>query len=155
MGELGNKYYLLAKNPGRKRKIKDPKEIEDGIKEYIDVCLSNPWHKYEAIKSGDRAGELIAIPQTSTMSKHGFAIFMGVSEWRIIEDLKNVSDEFSQVVTWAQEVIFQFQLEGAMANALNSNIVARHNGISDKKEVKGEYEGHISIFESIKPAPND
>ena len=63
----------------------------------------------------------------------GLCIFLDISQdtW---EDYKKRED-FIGITTRVEGIIYSQKLEGAAADLLNSNIIARELGLSDKKEL--------------------
>lgn len=91
------------------------------------------------------------------MTIQGLCLFLDISEvtwrdWRTKED-------FSFIVSQIERVIYQQKLTGAAADLLNSNIIARELGLSDKKETKAtialedlpdvELESRIQALENL------
>jgi hypothetical protein len=51
------------------------------------------------------------------------------NEWRN-------QDDYSEVITRAEEVIYSQKFAGAAADLLNANIIARDLGLTDRREVR-------------------
>jgi hypothetical protein len=96
--------------------------------------------RYEAIKSGERAGEVIEIKLPKVFTIASFCLYCGVSERAFYQWLQDenetIDKELLQFVTCIQDEIKDHQLSGATNNIYNSNIVARMNGLSDKQQIE-------------------
>ena len=68
------------------------------------------------------------------MTVAALCMFIGVVHDTWIEWRKNRAD-FSEVIAWAESVIYRQKFEGASADLLNANIIARDLGLADKKEL--------------------
>lgn len=118
------------------RKKYTSEEWEQKLKEYFEFMKTQTWTKYEAIKSGDRAGELIAIPTQTPMTRHNLCIFAGISE----ETLRNYAsnkegyENHFEVTIHALQIIDNNQIEGALVGTYNNNLVARLQGIKEQTD---------------------
>jgi hypothetical protein len=96
--------------------------------------------RYEAIKSGERAGEVIEVKLPKVLTIASFCLYIGVSERAFYQWLQDenetIDKELLQFISCVQDEIKDHQLSGATNNIYNSNIVARMNGLTDKQEVK-------------------
>jgi hypothetical protein len=96
--------------------------------------------RYEAIKSGERAGEVIEVKLPKVLTIASFCLYIGTNEksfyqW-LHEDSENIDKELSKFISCVQDEIKDHQLSGATNNIYNSNIVARMNGLSDKQQIE-------------------
>lgn len=114
----------------------NPQEWELKLKEYFEFMSTQTWTRHEAIKSGDRAGELIEIPIRTPLTRHNLCIFAEISE----ETLRNYAsnkpgyEDHFEVTTQALKYIDNNQIEGALVGAYNSNLVARIQGIKENTD---------------------
>lgn len=128
-----------------------PEVWEQKLKEYFEFMKTQTWIKYEAIKSGDRAGELIPIPTNTPMTRKNLCIFAEISE----ETLRNYAsnkegyENHFEVTTHALNIIDNNQIEGAIVGVYNANIVARINGIKEQTDhtTNGNDINQIQIFQ--------
>lgn len=131
---IGNKFWLKRSKHGRNTIIKDAKTLEEAANEYFQQCIDNPVIQID-YKGGRNGVERVEIPHPKVFQKGEFARFCGVSEWRLIEDLKEKGEDFSQIITYIEGIIRDQKFTYATVGMFNSNIVARDLGLSDKKEV--------------------
>jgi hypothetical protein len=68
------------------------------------------------------------------MTAAALCMFIGVQQQTWIE-WKTTRPDLSQVSAWAESVIYRQKFEGASADLLNANIIARDLGLADKKEL--------------------
>lgn len=145
----GNSFWKLRTKHGRDRVIQDYVKLREDIEEYFCWCDENPILitelfnvKGEGIVEHDK-------PVRRPFQKEALANALGLSEWRYIADLKNVSDDFSQVIMWAERTIYSQKFEGATVGQFNSNIIARDLGLVDKRE--DSLKANINLVDKLFP----
>lgn len=128
-----NEFYKRRQKDGRELIYKTPDLLLNEAYKYFDWCNKNPVKKNEAIKSGPTAGKIIQIPTQRPYTIQQLCVYIGIS----LNTFKNYEtrDNFLTVTTHIREIIQANQLEGAMVEAYNHNIVARLLGLSEKKDV--------------------
>lgn len=82
------------------------------------------------------SGKLMDLPKMRAMTIQGLCNFLqiGTSTW---SDYKKKKD-FSDIITRVEGIIYQQKLEGAAADMLNPNIIARELGLAEKQNHSGE-----------------
>ena len=68
------------------------------------------------------------------MTIGALCMFLDVTHKQWIEWRKDRAD-LSEVMAWAENVIYRQKFEGASADMLNPNIIARDLGLADKKDL--------------------
>lgn len=138
----GNKFWQQRSKHGRDKLFATPKLMWEAATEYFDWCDENPWLKYEAIKSGDMCGKLVAIPTPIPYTIEGLCGYLGCNkgyfndfENALIGKTDDISKDFSVIVTRIREKIYQQKFTGATVGAFNSSIIARDLGLTDKQDV--------------------
>lgn len=149
--EKGNKLWQKRAKHGRDKIFSTADDLWNAAVEYFKYCDDNPWIKYEAIKSGEMAGELIQIPVSRPYTLTALCIFLGVNT-KYFSDfkkaLKENESDFSEVVSRIEETIYSQKFEGATVGAFNANIIARDLGLVDKQETKNETKlEQVTIFQ--------
>lgn len=129
----GNEFWKARTKHGRDRIIQDPDILAKAADDYFRWCEEHPIEKMD-FKGKDAERVVYEIPRP--FKKGEFARFCHLSEWRLIEDLKIVSKDFSQIITHIEGVIADQKYENAVAGLYNPNIVARDLGLTDKQEHK-------------------
>jgi hypothetical protein len=128
---IGNKFWELRLSHGRDHAIETPEELWDNFVEYAEWIEQNPL--IETDFRGKDAVE-VQIPKMRPMTKEGFALACGLSEWRVISEWKDRKG-FSQIITRIERHIYDQKLVGAACGFFNANIIARDLGLTDKKEI--------------------
>lgn len=129
---VGNKFWMLRSKHGRDRIIKDPEALWESACEYFQYCIDNPLIEID-YKGKD--AERVELPHTRPFTKQGLLIFCDISEWRLIEDLKGVSNDFSQIVTRIEQIIYEHKFAGAATGFYNPSIIAQDLGLNVQKVV--------------------
>lgn len=129
----GNNYWNARSKHGRDRIIQSHETLNEVANEYFTWCEDNPIIEVDYKSAG---GELqkIELPHPRVFKKEEFARFCGVSEWRIINNLRPVSDDFNQVITRVEQIIRDQKYTYATVGMFNANIIARDLGLTDKRE---------------------
>ena len=139
----GNQYWKKRSKHGRDRVISDPVTLSEASDEYFQWCLDNP-----VIEIDFRGKDLtrIEIPHPRVFKKEELSRFCGLAQWRSIEELRPISDDFSQVITYIENIIKDQKYTYAVVGMFNSNIVSRDLGLVDNKGVDHTTNGNdISI----------
>lgn len=131
----GNRFWEARSSHGRNPKFETADALEDAISQYFEWNESNPLYKVQLVTfQGSAVHEEVA--QMRAMTIGAMCMFIGVSQETWNEWRKSRSD-FSAIMGWAETVIYRQKFEGASADLLNANIIARDLGLADKKEVTG------------------
>ncbi|MGH2622076.1 MAG: terminase small subunit, partial [Sphingobacterium sp.] len=99
--------------------------------------------KSDAIRGGERAGEIIYIPVTRPYTEVGFCAFHNLGE-KYLSELSNTlakhedseAKQLSNILTRARAKCYEQKYSGAAAGVYNANIIARTLGLVDKTESK-------------------
>ena len=136
----GNQFWKLAQNAGRPKLFETPEALWKAACDYFDWCDKNPWHRHEAVKSGDMVGTTVEVPVGRPYTLSGFALFIGASEsyWREFRKAKH--KEFLSIIEAIETAIYTQKFEGAAVGAFNANIIARDLGLKEHTDMttKGE-----------------
>lgn len=128
-----NSFWKLRLKHGRNHKIETAKEIEDNFEEYCQWVEKNPL--MEVDYRGKDAIE-VKIPKMRAMTKEHFAICCGLSGWEVLEAYKKRGEDFLEIITRIEKIIYYQKFTGAAAGFLNSSIIAKDLGMIDKKEME-------------------
>ena len=142
---LGNQFWKARSSHGRKPIFSSPEQLWEACCEYFDWVEANPlWeiksYQYQGVPVQDQ------IPKMRAMTETGLCIFLDISTstWH---EYKN-QDDFSSVTTRICEIIRDQKFQGAAAEFLNPNIIARDLGLADKKEETGSLIIHLGGADS-------
>ena len=132
----GNKFAVG--NKGTEKKF-TPQQWSDIIEEYFNYCDNNPLFKNEALKSGDRAGEIIRIPAARPYLIEGLCNYANIHPQTFYNYLeKEGYEDYFEITARARNRIFQQNIENGYIGAYDSNLVSRKLGLADKKELRAE-----------------
>jgi hypothetical protein len=153
----GNQFWKARSSHGRSPIFATPDDLWTAATEYFEWVEANPlWEAKPFAFQGVVTVESIAKMRAMTLA--GLCIFLDIarSTWNEYRD----NEDFSAVASRVEEIIRTQKFEGASADLLNANIIARDLGLADKSELTGANGGPIktdSRFEIIlvPPAPDD
>lgn len=130
----GNQFWKLRENHGRELEYQTEEELRTEVMGYFEWCENNPWFKNEAIKSGEKVGDIVKVPTARPFTITGLCIYLGISlkTWKAYCK----REDFVHITTYAEEIIYTQKFEGAAVGAFNANIIARDLGLADKAETR-------------------
>ena len=138
----GNQFWRRREVSGRTPLYTDPEKLWQDCLEYFEWCDANPL-QYDKIMSA--GGDVVNATgyKLRAYTIDGLCLRLDIDrstwkEWRKRKDI-------SAVVARADATIRSQQIEGATAELLNPNIVARLNGLSERQEVTGKDGGPIEM----------
>jgi hypothetical protein len=142
----GNQFWKARSSHGRDPIFKEPKDLWEACVEYFEWVEENPlWENKATQYQGVQVDLPVAKMRAMTIA--GLCLFLDICE-KTWSNYRNRED-FLQVVTRAERVIYTQKFSGAAAELLNPNIIARDLGLSDKNELTGK-DGQSLIPEVIK-----
>lgn len=138
--KAGNRSWEARSTHGRKPIFESPEQLWDACVQYFEWNEANPlWETKSYMYQGEPVQD--QIPKMRAMTIAGLCIYLDISR-QTWEDYKKRPD-FIEVTTRADEVIRRQKFEGAAAEFLNANIIARDLGLADKSELTGKDGGAI------------
>jgi hypothetical protein len=144
----GNQFWKLADNAGRPRSYM-PDTLWQVAQDYFEWCEENPWNKMEAIKGGDNAGMLIAVPTSRPFTLSGLCVFAGIAVNTF--DVYSNTQEYKEVTTRIREICYTQKFEGAAVGAFNANIIARDLGLKDSQDFSSDGKPIQGFIVNVKP----
>lgn len=128
----GNQFWKARSSHGRKPVFADPEQLRDACAEYFEWVEENPlWEDKLVTFQGAATHEPVAKMRAMTIG--GLCIFLDIDRTTWLEYGKK--EGFSNVIREVDEVIRTQKFEGASADLLNANIIARDLGLADKTEL--------------------
>ena len=128
----GNEFWKARSSHGRHPKFKTTEELEDACLQYFEWNRDNPLYE---IKAYPYKGTVVkeALPKKRAMSLSALLRFIDISheQWRLWR--KGDRPDLIGVIQWAERAIYDQKFEGAAADMLNSNIIARDLGLTEKQ----------------------
>lgn len=138
----GNKFWQQRSKHGRDKLFATPELMWEAATEYFNWCDTNPWIKFEPIKSGDMCGQLVEIPTAIPYTMEGLCGYLDCNkayfsqfEAAIADKEDDISKDFSKVITRIRETLYQQKFTGASVGAFNASIIARDLGLTDKQDL--------------------
>lgn len=121
-----------------------PDELLRKAQEYFDTYERLPLREYKVFGTGLEA----KIPKLRAMTIKSFLVFacLSTSTW---DDYRK-DKRYSEVTKVIETIIWQQKFEGAAADLLNQNIIARDLGLIDKSALTDE-EGKVIKINYIVP----
>ncbi len=144
---VGNKFWTARSSHGRNPIFATPDDLWAACVEYFDWVEANPLYEAKPFAyQGDVKIENVAKMRAMTIS--GLCIFLDIGRqtWQAYTE----RDDFRDITTRVEEIIRTQKFEGASAELLNANIIARELGLADKSELSGAGGGpvrFVTIYE--------
>lgn len=126
-----NQFWKLRSKHGRDKIFQSPEILMEAALEYFEITSKRQWIKKDF--KGKDAVE-VDIPTSPPFTIHGLLIFLDIDDntWYRYKG----REEFRDVVTRIEKIIYVQKFEGATVGAYSPNIIARDLGLVDKKEQK-------------------
>ena len=130
---LGNQFWKARAKHGRDKIFSTPKCLWDACVEYFQWVEDNPLLEQKIFHTNGQITK-DTVSKMRAMTLTGLRLFLGIDAqtWLNYKEL----DDFIEVITRAEEIIYEQKFTGAAADMLNPNIIARDLGLADKQEVK-------------------
>nr|WP_304655018.1 DNA-packaging protein [Neorhizobium galegae] len=140
----GNKFWMARSSHGDKPMFASPDILWNASIEYFAWVEANPLWEMKAFASG---GKVVTrqLPKMRAMTISGLCIFLDIA--RRTWDGYRAREDFVPVVTRVEEIISAQKFEGAAADLLNANIIARDLGLRDKQDV--DLSGKVTLVPQI------
>lgn len=129
----GNQFWKARSSHGRAPIFKTPDDLWDACVEYFQWVEANPLMEAKAFASGGKV-TVKNLPKMRAMTLTALRLFLDIdrSTWEAYSGREG----FTAVTTRVEEIIYSQKLEGAAADLLNANIIARELGLKDKTDVE-------------------
>ena len=143
---VGNQFWKARTKHGRSRLFESSDALWEACCEYFEWVEANPLYEDKLTSyQGVNTHEPVAKMRAMTLS--GLCIFLDIGR-RTWDDFRK-NEDFSPVVSRVDEIIRTQKFEGASADLLNPNIIARDLGLADKSELTGAGGGAIETVARI------
>lgn len=153
--EKGNRIWEARSSAGPKPKFKDPESLWAVCVEYFEWVENNPLYEDRIIAFQGEATH-VPVAKMRAMTIGGLCIFIGIMEntWR---DWRASRPDLSTVIAKAEAVIYSQKFEGASADLLNANIIARDLGLAEKVDhgVQGDVPAMLSELRGLLGVESD
>lgn len=125
----GNQFWKKRAKHGRDKLFSSADALWEACQEYFEWVEDNPlWEMKVTQYQGSPVS--MEAPKMRAMTLEGLYLFLDIDgeTWRSWRS----DDDFSGITGKVERVIYNQKLTGAAADLLNSNIIARELGLSDK-----------------------
>jgi hypothetical protein len=140
----GNQFWKARSSHGRAPIFPSPDVLWDVCSEYFAWVEENPlWESKPFAFQGVVTVE--PMPKMRAMTISGLCIYLDISKQAWSEYRQR--EDFGDVTHKVEEIIRTQKFEGASADLLNANIIARDLGLADKSELTGKDGGPIETKE--------
>lgn len=132
----GNKFWQARSSHGANPKFKHPNDLWDACLEYFEWVEANPLQEAKVAQSGGKP-KVIQLAKMRAMTISGLCVFLDIVEstWH---EWRTKRKDLSEVITRVEQIIRTQKFEGASADLLNPNIIARDLGLADKSKITGD-----------------
>lgn len=132
----GNRFWEARSSAGPKPKFKDGDQLWGACVEYFNWNADNPLYEDKTFAyQGSVTHEPAAKMRAMTMGGLWMFIDIDPSTWG---EWKKSRPDLSYVMMKVEEIVRRQKFEGAAADLLNPNIIARDLGLADKQEHTGK-----------------
>lgn len=154
--QVGNRFWLARSSHGRNPIFKNPDDLWTAACEYFEWVENNPL-QCDVVNFYQGVAKHENTPKMRAMTIQALTFFLDISDETWANYCK--MPDFFGITTQIKKVIYSQKFEGAAADMLNSNIIARELGLSDK--VQNEHTGangtalQPPIFNIVGVSPKD
>ena len=129
--QKGNKFWLARSSHGRNPIFSNPEQLRNACYEYFEWVENNPLYEEKIFHSQGMITK-DTITKMRAMTIRAMCFFIGLSRqgWQEYSEKPDFSDTVKEI----EDVIYSQKFEGAAADMLNSNIIARELGLADKQQ---------------------
>ncbi len=133
---IGNQFWKLRSKHGRDKLFESPQLLWEASCEYFEWCESNPLYETKAFAfQGIITTEELPKMRAMTMSQLCFYLNCNEAYFRTFKaQLPDGEVDFNTVIKDIEQIVFNQKFQGAAADLLNSNIIARDLGLADRQE---------------------
>lgn len=129
----GNRWWEARSSHGASPKFETADALQDACLQYFEWNENNPLYKDQLVTfQGQATHEPVAQMRAMTIGALCMFIDIGQDTW---SEWRKTRSDLSAVIAWAESVIYRQKFEGASADLLNANIIARDLGLADKKDL--------------------
>ena len=129
--QKGNQFWKMRETHGRNPIFETPEQLWVAACEYFQWVENNPLLE-EKIFHAQGIITKDTVTKMRAMTIRAMCFFIGLSRqgWQEYSE----KPDFSDIVKEIEDVIYSQKFEGAAADLLNSNIIARELGLADKQQ---------------------
>lgn len=133
----GNKFWENRSKHGRDKLFATPELLWEAAVEYFTWCEENPLYESKAF---NYQGEvtIAELPKMRAMTLSGLCFYLNCNEayFRNFQNQERANaKDFSSVIEQIEKTIYNQKFQGAAADLLNANIIARDLGLKEHTDI--------------------
>jgi len=127
----GNSFWMKRSTHGRNPLFNNPEDLFDACMQYFKYSEDNPLmeEKVFCFKGHVTRTE---VSKLRALTLQGLCIFIGMTRETWGQYRKK--EDYSDICTTVEEIMYNQKLQGASADLLNASIIARHLGLKDHQD---------------------
>lgn len=139
---IGNQFWKLRSKHGRDKLFATPELLWKAACEYFEWCEENPLYEtrgfaYQGIVTKENFPKMRAM----TLSQLCFYLNCNEAYFRTFKaQLPEDEKDFNTVIADIEKTIYNQKFQGASADLLNANIIARDLGLKERTDVTSDDE---------------
>lgn len=144
----GNKFWEKRAKHGRDKLFETPQLLWEAAVEYFTWCEENPLWESKAFNYQGEI-QIAELPKMRAMTLSGLCLFLGCNEayFRTFKHQNPAYEEgFNTVINQIEKTIYTQKFQGAAADLLNANIIARDLGLKDTSSVEVKNDEEKGVF---------
>jgi hypothetical protein len=143
-----NQFWKLRSKHGRDKLFASPELLWNAACEYFQWCEDNPLYETKGFAfQGIVTKEEFPKMRAMTLSQLCFYLNCSDSYFRAFKStLKEKDKDFLTVINEIESIIYNQKFQGASADLLNANIIARDLGLSDSSRIIHELPSDSEIL---------
>jgi len=133
---IGNQFWRLRSKHGRDKLFETPELLWEAACEYFEWCEANPLKETKAFAfQGVVTTAELPVMRAMTLSQLCFYLNCNEAYFRTFKSqLPKGEEDFNTVIESIEKTIYNQKFQGAAANLLNGNIIARDLGLKEQSE---------------------
>lgn len=136
----GNEFWRLRSKHGRDKLFATPELLWEAACEYFEWCEENPLYETKAFAY---QGTIVTekLPKMRAMTLSQLCMYLDCNEayFRTFKSqLPDDEKDFNTVIAKIEQIIYNQKFQGASADLLNANIIARDLGLKEKTDLSSD-----------------
>lgn len=137
---IGNNFWELRSRHGSKKLFETPKLLWEAACEYFQWIKENPLQETKVFHASGQITKT-EVPLLRAMTLRGLCFYLNCNDAYFRQFKANLpkgEKGFSTIIQDIEDIIYDQKFQGAAANLLNANIIARDLGLAEHIENKHE-----------------
>jgi len=137
---LGNQFWKLRSKHGRDKLFKTPELLWQAACEYFQWCEDHPLYETRGFAyQGVVTKEVFPKMRAMTLSQLCFYLNCNEAYFRTFKaQLPDGEKDFNTVIADIEKTIYDQKFQGASADLLNANIIARDLGLKERTDLTSD-----------------